>query len=55
MGVLQGVDCTWLYEIWQEFPTDIVRNAFRGCGYAFEEGIEYSYDTESESEISDGE
>ena len=42
----------WLYDIWNEFPTEIVRNAYRGCGYVFEDDVNYSYDTETQSEVS---
>ena len=41
---------TWLHNIWQEFPQQIIRNAIRHCGYAFDDGIDYSYDTQSEDE-----
>ena len=28
---------TWLKEIWDEFPAEIVQNSFKGCGYVFED------------------
>ena len=36
--------------IWDEFPINIVQNSFTGCGYVFEDGIDYSMDAESESD-----
>ena len=43
----------WLHEIWGEFPGEIVKNAFRGCGYEYQQGVDYSYDTESDTDESD--
>ena len=40
----------WLDEIWQQFPFQIVENPFRGSGYFFEDTIDYSDETESESD-----
>ncbi len=40
----------WLKQLWDEFPVQIVQNSFKGCGYAFEYGIDYSGDTDSESD-----
>ena len=42
----------WLHEVWQEMPTEMVCNAWHGCGYTFERGENYTYETEFESEIS---
>ena len=42
----------WLSAIWQEFPAEIVRNAWRGCGYVYERGENHTYETESESDDS---
>ena len=39
-------------DIWSELPSEIVRNAYRGCGFAFEDGVHFYNDTETESEIS---
>ena len=36
--------------IWTHFETGIVRNAFRGSGYFFEEGVDFSKETASESD-----
>ena len=41
----------WLKEIWHELPNEIVQNSFKGCGYIFEDGIDYSTGTESDSEV----
>ena len=41
----------WLKKIWHGFPNEIVQNSFKGCGYVFEDGIDYSMETESDSEI----
>ena len=41
----------WLKTIWDAFPVQIVKNSFKGCGYIFEEGIDYSLVTESDSEV----
>lgn len=38
-------------EIWDELPIEIIRNSFKGCGYVFEEGIDYSMVTDSDSEV----
>ena len=43
----------WLKEIWDEFPVEIVKNSFTGSGYYFEDGIDYSGETESESDSDD--
>ena len=40
----------WLDEIWQQFPVQIVKNSFRGSGYFFENTVDYSGETESESD-----
>ena len=40
----------WLKKIWKEFPTQIVQNSFTGSGYFYEDGIDYSGETESESD-----
>ena len=40
-----------VHEIWQEVPSEAFRNASRGCGYVYECGDNYTYETESESEI----
>ena len=40
----------WLKRIWDEFPVEIVKNSFTGSGYLFEDGIDYSGETESETE-----
>ena len=45
----------WLQEIWTEIPVEIVRNAFKGCGYVYANGENSTYDTESESESSSDE
>ena len=44
----------WLKKIWHEFPVEIVQNSFKGCGYVFEDDVDYSMDTESESECESG-
>ena len=36
--------------MWNKFPMDIAQNSFRGYGYAFEDGVDYSMYTESDSE-----
>ena len=41
----------WLKTIWEEFPIEIVKNSFLGSGYFYEDGVDYSGDTESESDI----
>ena len=41
----------WLKEIWDEVPIKITENSFTGSTYFFEDAVEYSRDTESESEI----
>ncbi len=41
----------WLKAIWEEFPIQIVKNSFRGSGYFFEDTIDYSGETESESDV----
>ena len=41
----------WLKEIWDEFPTEIVKNPSTGKGCFFENPVDYSGDTESESEV----
>ena len=43
----------WVKKIWEKFPVEIVKNSFIGSGYYFEEGIDYSGETESESDIDD--
>ena len=40
----------WLSQIWEQFPSEIVKNAFTGSGYVYEEGIDYSGETESDSD-----
>ena len=40
----------WPEEIWQQFPVQIVKNSFRGSGYFFKDTIDYSGETESESD-----
>ena len=40
-----------LQEIWGRFEMEIVRNAFIGSGYVFHDNVNYSMDTESESDI----
>ena len=40
----------WLKTIWESFPTEIVQFSFTGSGYYFEDNVDYSGDTESESE-----
>ncbi len=39
----------WLKNIWDSFPTEIV-NSFTGCGYGYEDGINYGMETESDSD-----
>ena len=41
----------WLLEIWEQFPTEIVKYSFTASGYVFEDGVDYTVDTESESEV----
>ena len=41
----------WLKEIWDQFRVEIVKNSFTGSGYFFEDTVDYSRDTESESDI----
>ena len=41
----------WLKQMWIEFPIGIVQNSFKGCGYVLEDELDYSMDTESESEL----
>ena len=38
-------------KIWCGFPIEIVQNSFKGCGQVFEDGIDYSMGTESDSEV----
>ena len=40
----------WLEVIWEEFPIEIVKNSFTGSGYVYEDGVDYSGETESDSE-----
>ena len=42
---------TWLKKVWNKFPAEIVRNSFKGYGYVFEDTVDYSMATESESEM----
>ncbi len=37
-----------LPKIWEEFPPEIVRNAFLGSGFSYEDGVDYNGETESE-------
>ena len=39
-----------LKKIWDEFPAEIVQNSFRRSGYVFEEGVDQSGATDSESD-----
>ena len=41
----------WLKEIWEQFPLEIVKNSFSGSGYFFEDTVDYSGGTESESDV----
>ena len=41
----------WLKKIWKEFPITIVHNSFTGNGYYFEDGVDYSVGTESDSDL----
>ena len=41
----------WLKQIWDEFPVQIVKNSFTGSGYFYEDTVDYSGDTESDSEL----
>ncbi len=41
---------TWMKTMWDEFPINTVQNTFTGCGYVFENGIDYSMENESESD-----
>ena len=41
----------WLKEIWEQFPLEMVQNSFTGSGYFFENTVDYSGDTGSESEV----
>ena len=34
-----------------KFTVEIVQNSFKGCGYVFEDGVEYDVDTEFESGV----
>ncbi len=45
----------WLNEVWNNFQSDIVRNSFRGSGYYYDTNVDYSMETESESEASSSE
>lgn len=38
-----------LSTIWTNFETGIVRYAFKGSGYFFKEGVNYSVETTSET------
>ncbi len=49
-GLLQPCDVTWMKTIRDEFPINIVQNSFTRCSYVFENQIDYSMDTESESD-----
>ena len=40
----------WLKTIWNEFPVSIMQNSVAGSGYYYEDGIDYSGGTESESD-----
>ena len=40
----------WLKQIWDEFPSEIVRKSFTGSGCVYEEGVDYSGETETESD-----
>ena len=40
----------WFKEIWDKFLVEVVKNSFTGSGYYFEDGIDYSAETESESD-----
>ena len=46
----QEIVC-WLKEIWEWFPLQIVKNLFGGSGYFVEDTVDYSGDTESESDV----
>ena len=37
-------------KMWDKFPTENMKNSFRRCAYFYEDGIDYSGSTESESE-----
>ena len=39
--------------ILERLPGEIFGNAFRGYGYVYQQGVDYSYDTESDSDGSD--
>ena len=43
----------WLKKIWEEFPVEMMKNSFTGSEYCFEDGIDYSGETESESNNDD--
>ncbi len=44
----------WLKTIWDELPTHIVENSFRGSGYVYDENFDYrNLGTESDSEDSE--
>ena len=40
----------WLKEIKDKFRVEIVKNSFTGSGYNFEDVVDYSAETESESD-----
>ena len=40
-----------LKERWEQFPLEIIKNSFTGSGYFFEDTVDYSGDTESESDV----
>ena len=35
----------------EEFPIEIVKNSFTASGYVFEDGVDHTEDTESESDM----
>ena len=41
----------WLKTILHEFPDSMVQNSFTGSGCYYEGGIDYSAETESESDF----
>ena len=43
--------CDWLKKIWAVFPVEIVKNSFTGSGYYYIDGIDYTGETESESDL----
>ena len=41
----------WLKEMWEQFPSEIVKNSFTGRSYFFGDAVDYYGETASESDV----